>query len=364
MDKNYIALALTIAGTTLPISGFTADWQMGPFQRVDMANPIICPCPDSVFYCPVQHKDVHWEADHTFNPAAIVRDGKVYLIYRAEDDYGVGIGKHTSRLGLAESDDGIHFRRRSTPILFPAEDLQNLQEFPGGCEDPRIVETERGTYVMTYTQWNQQDAILATATSSDLIHWEKHGYVFKDDWRKRWSKSGSIVCRREGERLIATKIQDKYWMYWGEGLIHAATSDDLISWKFVKDRDGMPVVVVEPRVGKFDSLIVEAGPPAVITKDGILLLYNGKNSIEKGDPKIFPHAYSAGQVLLDISNPTKVISRSEECFLTPERPYEMRGQYKGGTVFIQGLVPFQGNWLLYYGTADSAVAVASIGRIG
>lgn len=132
-------------------------------------------------------------------------------------------------------------------------------------------------------------------------------------------------------------------MYWGEGLIHAATSDDLISWEIVKDRDGIPVVVLEPRNGKFDSLLVEAGPPAIITKDGIVLLYNGKNSIEKGDPNINPHAYSAGQALLDISNPTKVISRSNECFLTPEKPYEMWGQYKGGTVFIQGLVFFQEN---------------------
>lgn len=116
-------------------------------------------------------------------------------------------------------------------------------------------------------------------------------------------------------------------MYWGEGLIHAATSNDLISWEpLLQDVEGMPLVILEPRHGKFDSLLVEPGPPAIITKDGILLIYNGKNSITKGDSKITPRAYSAGQVLLDISNPTKIIARNEDCFLTPERPYEAKGQ--------------------------------------
>ena len=35
---------------------------------------------------------VRWQATHTFNPAAVVKDGKVYVLYRAEDDSGSGIG--------------------------------------------------------------------------------------------------------------------------------------------------------------------------------------------------------------------------------------------------------------------------------
>lgn len=328
------------------------------FERVDESNPILTPSSESTFYCPVQDRIVHWEGEHLFNPGAVVRNGKVYLIYRAEDDYGEGIGKHTSRLGLAESEDGIHFVRTGAPILYPDHDDQSLYEFPGGCEDPRIVETEDGQYVMTYTQWNRQVAVLAVATSDDLLHWKKHGYAFEGNFGRRWSKAGSIVCRQEGDRLIATKIQGKYWMYWGEGTIYAATSDDLISWTPLRDADRRPIPILEPRPGKFDSVLVEAGPPAILTKEGIVLLYNGKNSVDKGDPKIPAGAYSAGQLVLDANDPTKVLSRGEECFLTPERPYEMKGQYRGGTVFIQGLVHFKGDWFLYYGTADSAIGVA------
>jgi len=360
--QRFILLGTMLLCAMLPLAGFSStiesDWQLKPFERIDEANPILTSSLDSVFSCPLQNKEIQWESKHIFNPGAVVHNGKVYLFYRAEDDYGTGIGNHTSRIGLAESSDGIHFQRMGTPVLFPDNDDQSIYEFPGGCEDPRIVETEEGTYVMTYTQWNRQVAVLGVATSSDLLHWKKHGYAFEGKMWKRHSKAGSIICRLEGDRLIATKIQGKYWMYWGEGFIHAAVSDDLISWEPILDADGAPLVVLEPRNGKFDSLLVEAGPPAIITQNGILLLYNGKNSVIKGDSKVTPRAYSAGQVLLDISDPTKIIARDEDYFLTPERPYEMKGQYQGGTIFIQGLVHFQDSWFLYYGTADSAIGVA------
>ena len=112
----------------------------------------------------MRKKPVHWEATHTFNPASVVRDGKIYLLYRAEDDNGKGIGGFTSRLGLAASDDGIHFTRLPAPVLYPDEDAQKENEWEGGCEDPRVVETEDGGYALFYTEFRrlpgqgQQDA--------------------------------------------------------------------------------------------------------------------------------------------------------------------------------------------------------------
>lgn len=324
-------------------------WQLGPFERVPEGNPLIIPDMNSSFFCPVQNRPIAWESDHTFNPAAVVREGKVYLFYRAEDHYGEGIGKHTSRIGLAISDDGIHFKRLPHPILYPDKDTRYKFEWPGGCEDPRIVEREDGTYVMTYTAWNQKNAALAVATSTDLLHWKKRGSVFHSHFQTRWSKSGSIVCRLENDRLIATKIQGKYWMFWGEGNIYVATSDDLLSWKPIVDEAGEPWALLKPRAGLFDSELVEPGPPALMTNEGILLLYNGKNSAG---------SYSAGQLLLNSEDPTQIVHRSEDCFLKPEKSFETKGQYQAGTVFIEGLIRFQGKWFLYYGGADSTVGVA------
>jgi len=160
-----------------------------------------------------------WEAYATFNPAAVVKDGKVFLLYRAEDASGEQqIGGHTSRLGFAESTDGLHFTRRATPVLYPDTDAQRQYEWPGGVEDPRIVESDDGTYILTYTQWNRDVPRLAVATSRDLIIGPS---TAQPSHARRWkylrteSKSGAILSRIEGDRIIATRVNGKYWMYFG-----------------------------------------------------------------------------------------------------------------------------------------------------
>jgi predicted GH43/DUF377 family glycosyl hydrolase len=338
-------------------------WMIAPFSRPETGNPVIKPNPASTFDDPIRHAPVHWEALHTFNPAAIVRNGKVYVLYRAEDDSGaMQIGMHTSRLGLAESSDGVHFTRRASPVFYPAEDAQKDREWPGGVEDPRIVESEDGTYVLTYTQWNRRTYTVGIATSRDLIHWTKYGPAFAGAAHGKYAdlkyKSAGIVTELKQGRLVAVRIQGKYWMYWGEGAIHLATSPDLIHWSPVEDAQGNPMELLRPRAGHFDSTFPETGPPPILTKNGIVVLYNGKNAVEGGDPKLGPNAYAAGEALFDAKSPGHLLAQTDTPVLRPELPYEKTGQYAAGTTFAEGLVYFRGQWFLYYGCADSLVAVA------
>jgi len=342
-------------------AGQAADWQMGPFARPADVRPIITPNKDSLFRDAVSGKPIRWEALHTFNPAAIVHNGKVCILYRAEDDTGeMQIGMHTSRLGLAESGDGIHFVRHAEPVLYPDNDSQKEREWPGGCEDPRLVESEDGTYVLTYTQWNRKTTDAAIATSKDLIHWTKHGPALgtQGKYAALSYKSAGIVTRVENGRLIAARIGGKYWMYWGEGVIRLATSNDLIHWDPVEDAHGEPVTVLARRAGRFDSSFPETGPPPVLTAKGIVVLYNGKNAPDSGDSSIGPNAYAAGEALFTADNPAQLISRTEEPVFKPELPFEKTGQYAAGTTFAEGLVWFRNQWFLYYGCADSMVGVA------
>ncbi len=216
---------------------------LGPFTKPSQVNPVITPNPAARFRSPINDSIVAWEAYATFNPAAIVKDGKVFVLYRAEDASGrEQIGGHTSRLGLAESRDGLHFTRRATPVLYPDTDVQRQNEWPGGVEDPRIVETEDATYVLTYTQWNRDVPRLAVATSRDLLTWTKHGPAFAKaaggKYLRTESKSGAILSRLVGERIVATRVNGKYWMYFGVPDILIATSDNLIDWTPVEDDDG------------------------------------------------------------------------------------------------------------------------------
>jgi predicted GH43/DUF377 family glycosyl hydrolase len=366
-----IGSRLVLAAALVCATGLQAQsaekWAIGPFTRPTTGNPVIAPRPESTFTDPVLKAPAQWEALHTFNPAAIVRDSKVVVLYRAEDNSGpMEIGMHTSRLGLAESKDGIHFKRLAAPVFYPAEDDQKAREWPGGVEDPRIVESEDGTYVLTYTQWNRTTYSVGIATSRDLTHWTKYGPAFLTAAGGRYAqlkyKSAGIVTEIKKGRLIAAKINGRYWMYWGEGTIHLATSDDLIHWNPVEDMQGNAVELLRPRPGHFDSTFPETGPPPVLTGAGIVVIYNGKNASSGGDPQLGPAAYGVGEALFDAKNPAYLKGQMAAPVFKPELPYEKTGQYAAGTTFSEGLIFFHKKWFLYYGCADSLVSVATAPR--
>lgn len=148
-------------------------------------------------------------------------------------------------------------------------------------------------------------------------------------------------------------------MYWGEHFINLAWSDNLYDWNPLTDEKGNMKFVAMPRPKKFDSDLTECGPPAIITTDGIVLFYNGKNATsENSDPSLPKGTYSVGQIVFDPNNPEKVIQRSDSCFLKPTLPHEVTGQYLAGTTFSEALIYFKNKWFLYYGTADSFVGLA------
>lgn len=335
-------------------------WMLGPFQKQNTLNPIISPQAATTFACPIRQETVRWEEKDVFNPAAVVRKRKVYMIYRAEDVVGKYAG--TSRLGLAVSTDGLHFKRLPTPVFYPANDAMKAYEWEGGCEDPRIVESPNGVYVMTYTAYDGDKARLCVATSRNLQTWQKQGLAFNQahqgKYRNEWSKSGAIVCKRIGNRMVAQKVNGKYWMYWGDQpQLYVATSDDLLHWEPLEDAAGNRLAVAESRKGKHDVRLIEPGPYAMLTPKGILLIYNGMNIAATGDPTLPEGAYTGGQLLFDTHSPTRLIDRSETYFIKPDQPYEIEGQVNQ-VCFLEGLVPFRGRWFLYYGTADSKIAVA------
>ncbi len=204
-----------------------------------------------------------WSEFGLFNPAAINAGGKTVLLFRAQDR------SHTSRIGYAENTDGLHFKVRPEPVLSPEADYEK----GGGVEDPRVVQID-GTYYLTYTGYNLHSAQLCLATSTDLIHWDRKGVIlpaYRGTWNTQWTKSGAIVPE---------KINGKWWMYYlgtrkdpdgqSRDYMGLASSNDLLHWK-----DATRKPVLDRRPGRFDSRVMEPGPPPTLTEAGILLLYNG-----------------------------------------------------------------------------------------
>lgn len=273
-----------------------------------------------------------WESAGVFNPAVVLHNGRFVMLYRAQDK------NLTSRLGYAESTDGIHFTRRTHPVFSPEAEYEK----GGGVEDPRLVKFGN-TYYLTYTGYNRKDAQLCLATSKDLLHWDRQGVIlpaYPGSWNRGWTKSGAIVPQ---------KINGKYWMYFLGTNAHKAdetglaVSTDLLHWTEATAQPVLP-----KREGNFDSRVAEPGPPPIITRDGILLIYNG------ADDKL---VYRTGIALFSADDPSRLIWRSEEPLFAPEKDWEKNGQVPN-VVFVEGMIQRAGRYLLYYGGADKYVGVA------
>jgi len=356
------------------------EWPIGPFAA---GGEILGPDTHATFECPVWAKKVVWAAEDVFNPAAIVRDGKVHLLIRAEDRDGPFAG--TSRIGLAISEDGVDFSLHPEPVLFPDGGRWHAWEWPGGCEDPRVVESPEGGYVCCYSAFDGKSSCLMVATSDDLIHWQKHGPAFASTpYARRWSKSGSIITTIEEDHLVAARIDGRFQMYWGEGTCFLATSDDLVHWAPVQFDAGADRYVtyapearagswkihavpghlalrpvLAPRPGRFDSLLAEPGPPAVLSDQGILLIYNGAE-LRIEDGRVIGVAYRPGQALFDPREPGSPIARCTEPFPLPAT-HVLDGQVDQ-VCFAEGLALFRETWFMYYGLADSRIGYASAAR--
>jgi predicted GH43/DUF377 family glycosyl hydrolase len=360
---------------------------ISPFNQADAVNPILGPNFDSLFFCPIRKENVRWEARAIIGAAAIVKDDKLALIYHGEDStngfHGMRGTFGTFREGLAWSTDGLHFKRENQPVLYPDNGPMKDAEWTGGDEIPRIVEGPDKTYYLYYSSWNRTVTRLSVATSKDLVHWTKQGLIFGKayggKYEKLWSKAGAVVTELKDGRLQAVKIKGKYWMYFGEGEMHIATSDNLIDWTPIElaagqknlpaegeatynhEQDSPDLLIVQfPRKNKFDSDLVEGGV-AILTKAGIVHIYNAsdKDSPEsatwKKDSTLY---YSLGQALMSADDPTKLLDRSDVSFLKPDRDFEQLGATPG-VVYLTGIAWYHGRWMIYYNGADWMVGVAT-----
>lgn len=307
-----------------------ATFPLGPFTPYE-GNPVLRP------------QGTGWESGHVYNAAATVVDGRVALLYRAHSPDLV------SRVGLAWSDDGFTFEREPEPVLEPTEPYETH-----GCEDPRIAVID-GTYYLTYTGWDLSSAQLCLATSTDLHTWTKHGPLFPgfdtflpagDGTARTWSKAGGI---------LEQQVDGRWLMFFGEGSIWHAWSDDLIHWTPASNDEPL----LTPWPGGFASFLVEVGPQPVVTADGlVLLLHNAAVRLPDGAVR-----YACGQVVVDPARPTEVLARMERPWLEPETYEDTHGLVSNVT-FVEGLVLFRDTWFAYYGQSDSTLGVATcpVGR--
>ncbi len=297
-------------------------------------NPIISP-----------NKENDWEAWQTFNPGAVLLDGRVHFIYRAIGRDGI------SRLGYAASPDGFVVDKR---LPYPAYEHRlasgeiNFFSFAsggsfGGAEDPRLTRVNHeDTLYMTYTAC---DGGLRVGLTSIKI---------KDFLDANWRWQSPKLISPPGEThknwvIFPEKINGSY------AVLHSISPDILIAYMDSLNFDGNTFIKSRPpdgevRKGGWDSFVRGAGAPPLKTKEGWILFYH---AIDERDPG----KYKVGVMLLDLENPTKILHRLSEPLLEPDEVYENDG-FKSGIVYTSGAVVKDGLLLIYYGGADTYVCVA------
>jgi len=298
------------------------------FGRVK-GNPIIVPT-----------KDHAWEAQATFNPAALYLEGKVHILYRAMSE------DNTSVFGYASSHDGIHIDYRSPePVYTPREIFEQKLQPNGnsGVEDPRLIKI--GEYIyMFYTAFDGRNPPRVAFTQITV----------KDFLRHSWNWSRPVLISPpdlddKDAAMFPEKINGKYL------IIHRSGND--IDLSFHKDMkfDGTNWLEeyrwIGPRKGWWDSKKVGIAAPPIKTAEGWVLLYHGVSE-EDGH-------YRVGAVLTDLHNPLKIIGRTDYPIFEPETPYEKEGII-ANVVFPCGAVLIGKKLFVYYGGADKVVGVATL----
>ena len=307
-----------------------------------------------------------WEELCVLNPAVIYNeeDHKFYMLYRAAGNDK----QHYIYLGLATSDDGIHFQRQSDkPLIAP--DVNGADG--GGVEDPRLVKID-DYYFLTYASrpfapgqyWREDkqyfgfqpkagpkvliynDTETHLAVSKDLIHWKKLGRI--TDSRHDDRDVLLFPERINGQYVKVSRAMDKC----GKGYdnpkpsMWISYSNDLLEWPREEK------LLYQGQEDWEDEKIGGSCPP-VKTDKGWLLIYHGVASKDKN--------YRVGAMLLDLKDPSKILAKTKDFIMEPEYPFETDGFYSG-CVFPTGIVEVKDEYFIYYGAGDQCICLARINK--
>lgn len=300
---------------------------MIPHKRVELAkrakeNPILSPIADH-----------SWENKAVFNAGAIDISGTIHLVYRAQGDDGV------SRLGYAATKNGVKIiKRLAEPIYVPRADFESR-----GCEDPRITRIGNTLY-MVYTAFdgtNPWRAALTTISVKDFVaqrfdKWSAPQLITPDPVQ---DKDTCILSETvHGQYMLMHRIDPQL------------CADFLDSLDFKKSRLSRCIEMMGPRPGMWDSKKIGIAGPPIKTKKGWLLIYHGVSKTG---------TYRLGAVLLDLKNPSVIVSRNVDTIFEPVEEYERTGLVRNA-VFSCGVILRSDTLFIYYGGADTVLGVAKV----
>ena len=236
-----------------------------------------------------------------------------------------------SHLRMMCSDDGKKFYDpENYPPIFGKGPLESY-----GIEDCRVTEIH-DVYHLTYTMVSPYGVGVGLIQTRDWKHYDRKGMIFPP--------------HNKDCAIFEEKIRDKYYALHrpsstqlGGNYIWMSESTDLLHW-------GNHKCIATTRKGMWDSARVGAGAAPIRTPKGWLEIYHGADE---------NHRYCLGALLLDISDPSQVIARSEFPLMEPTEDYELKGFF-GNVIFTNGHLVKGDKIYLYYGASDEVICGAEL----
>jgi predicted GH43/DUF377 family glycosyl hydrolase len=307
------------------------SWAIGPFTRYK-DNPIFTPPV-------VPTAATHWEWPEVFNPGVVVVDGVFHMLYRGTDFNDV------SAIGAATSRNGYHFKPVSdSPVISPTLPSENQ-----GVEDPRLYYLG-GKYYSFFTGDNGSTPGAAIeineAVSTNARDWTQLGPVLQN------TKDAAVVANPEGRPV---RIDGHFLMYYGQsGHTYLAESADFTHWTTA----GTVSVRFPASYGAYEFCVAvtdyRTTARGASLKD-IDLFVAGE---------LMGHGrwyYAITEVEFNRSSLLAAAAHLDSPVLYPQAPYEIYG-HTPHTVFMNDLIFYRGQWRMYYGAADSVIALATAPR--
>jgi len=234
-----------------------------------------------------------------------------------------------SHLRLLCSTDGIHFEEPEG--YSPLFGIGTMERF--GIEDCRVAKIE-DTYYLSYTAVSESGVCVGLRTTRDWKNFELKGLLFPPH-----NKDCAIFEEQINGKYYALHRPSSVDL--GGNFIWLAESPDGLHW-------GNHQCIVKTRDELWDSARIGAGAAPIKTEQGWLEIYHGANENNQ---------YCLGAFLMDLQDPSKVISRTKEPIMRPLETYELSGFF-GYVVFTNGHIINGDTLTVYYGAADEFVCGA------
>ncbi len=294
-------------------------------------EPLIIPRADNLHW---------WERNGIFNAGVTEYRDQIILIYRAYDDYRM------SRLGLANSNDGVHFTLHDHPIIDtdPTDEFERI-----GLEDPRVTKIDDTYYIVHTSASYKRIGEQSDVSLNDYIPWRVRTGMHTTKDFKSFVHHGVILpdIPAKNSSLLPEKIDGAFAMLYREftpqgEVLKISFTHDFSSWFGTKD-------IAWPAQEDWTGLKFGLGSQPISIPQGFLIVSHGVDMNK---------VYRLGLMLFDQKDPSRLLWHAGP-ILEPETPYEKEG-FIPNVVYTCGALLKSDELWIYYGGADRVIARAII----